>query len=67
MCINCDLGLDENIFHLVMQCPANYTHRVNMFKEIDSLPNDTGSNAIQDPTQLLLILLGKCATDYTIE
>ena len=67
MCINCELGIEENIFHLVMQCPASYTYRVKMFREINDLPNDIGSNAIRDPTQTLLILLGKCATDYTIE
>ena len=67
MCINCDLGIEENIFHLVMQCQVSYKYRVNMFKEINNLPNGIGSNAIRDPTQILLILLGKCATDYTIE
>ena len=67
MCINCDLGIEEYIFHLVMQCPASYKYRVKMYKEINDLPNGIGSNAIRDPSHTLLILLGKCATDYTIE
>ena len=67
MCINCHLGVEEIILHLVMQYPAQYSRRASMFHEINILPNDIGSKTIQDPTKLLLILLGRSAVDYTIE
>ena len=59
MCIVCDLGIEENVNHIIMQCPANEMIRNEMFDAILVLPNDVGRELLADSNQTLLLLLGK--------
>ena len=67
MCIVCDLGIEENVNHIIMQCPANEMIRNEMFDAILVLPNDVGRELLADPNQTLLLLLGKTDVRFDIE
>ena len=41
MCILCDLGIDDNTTHLVMQCPFNNDIRIDMYNELGEYFRDT--------------------------
>ena len=59
MCIECDLGVEENVKHIVMQCPMYENSRKIMFQRINDLPNDIGVVVLDEPGEVLYILLGK--------
>ena len=66
MCIECNLGIEENIKHIIMQCPAYEEIRREMFDSILKLPNDIGIGLLSDPSQTLLLLLGKSDDRFEI-
>ena len=43
MCIEYELEIEENVKHIVMQCPVFENSRKNMLQRIEDLPNDIGS------------------------
>ena len=59
MCIECDLGIEENVKHIVMQCPKYENSRRVMLQNIEELPNDIGTTVLAEHGELLYILLGK--------
>ena len=59
MCIECDLGVVEDVKHIVMQCPIHEDSRKFMFQQINGLPNDIGPLVLSEPGEILYILLGK--------
>ena len=67
MCIECNLGIEENIKHIIMQCQAYEEIRREMFDSILKLPNDIGIELLSDPSQTLLLLLGKSDDRFEIE
>ena len=67
MCLNCDLGAEETIFHIVMTCSYHYETKQSLFEAIRRLPNDLGTSALSDPTEVFPILMGKCPNDFVIE
>ena len=67
MCIKCDPGIEENVNHIIMQCPANDMIRNEMFDAILMLPNDVGRELLADTSQTLLLLLGKFDVRFEIE
>ena len=70
ICIECDPGIEENVNHIIMQCPANDMIRNKMFDGIVAillLPNDGGGELLADPSQTLLLLLGKYDVRFEIE
>ena len=40
MCTRCDPGAPENAVHMVMQCPANVSHRDHLSNEITDICPD---------------------------
>ena len=67
MCIECDLGLEEDVKHIVMQCPMYEDSRKILFQTINELPNDIGSLVLDEPGEVLYILLGKSDQRLDIE
>ena len=67
MCLNCDLGIEETIFHVVMQCSHQYEIKQALFEAIWKLPNDLGASALSNPREVFPILMGKYPNDYVIE
>ena len=67
MCIDWNIGAEENVYHLVMQCSYQYECRVNMYRVLSEIPNRVGTEALKDPSKILLILLGKSVEDYVIK
>ena len=58
MCIECDLGIEENVKHIVMQCPAYENIRREMLDKIADLQNDIGTMVLAEHGEILYILLG---------
>ena len=58
MCDRCDLGINEDARHLILQCPFYDADRMEMFNEIESV-SDTWSDKISNRGyDILHILLG---------
>ena len=66
-CIECNMSVIENVEHIVMQCPALDQSRRNMYDEILELPNDLGTRLLEDPSQVMLLLMGKSDNRFDIE
>ena len=66
-CTLFDLGHEEDVTHLVLQCPAFEDVRSDMFSEICQLPNKLGANLLENEVDSLGILLSRNIVDYTIE
>ena len=66
-CTLCDLGHEEDLRHLVLQCPAFEEERSGMFNEIRQLPNNLGANALDNNADTLGTLLGGDIEGYPIE
>ena len=67
MCVQCNLGIEENVNHITMQCPASEMIRIEMFDTMLMLPNDIGRELLAEPGQVLLLLLGKPDVRFDIE
>ena len=57
MCNLCDLGLEENTGHIVMQCPYFFDMRVAMQNEIEA--SEAGREITKETAEYLYVLLGK--------
>ena len=42
-CNSCDHGANENVFHLVMQCPRLQPFRNDLFKDLAEIPDGSGN------------------------
>ena len=54
-----DLGIEENIFHLVMQCPHFEHDRVKMFQKLKDLGNTEVDRIVDNIHDLYFILMVK--------
>ena len=66
-CELCDNFAEENITHLVMQCPFFEETRIVMFDRINTIPGKIKETLCNDNPDLLLNLLGKCHQMINIE
>ena len=66
-CIECNMSVIENVEHIVMQCPSLDQSRRNMYDEILELANDLGTRLLEDPSQTMLLLMGKSDNRFDIE
>ena len=66
-CEMCYLGIEENVWHLVMQCPFYEDSRVAMYQEIDSLELVELETVLNNPRELYLTLMGKHPEDIPLE
>ena len=58
MCVNCDLGITENLQHLVMQCPFQTDISISMYKVMYEQAYDFAVKVHKNPQRTLQWLLG---------
>ena len=66
MCQNCDLGIAENLYHLIMQCPAMYDLRNSLYSELDMYAHDFSVVVNNNPQRAFSLLVGKLSEDVDI-
>ena len=59
VCTFCDLYEEDNVRHLVMQCPMMQPERSKMFREIRVIEDRYGSAIINNSGDVLSVLLGR--------
>ena len=59
ICGKCDLGILENINHLVMQCPFYSEERANLHQSINQLGTDLAKRIRSDPANYFHNIMGK--------
>ena len=63
MCTNCDLGVVENVYHMIMQCPFTEDIRKSMFGVMDTNVAEFSSRIKDNPSNTVAWLLGKTMED----
>ena len=58
ICTRCDLGIVEDIRHLVMQCPSSSNQTHELFETLVQMDNDIATRVTQDPGNYLNIIMG---------
>ena len=66
-CVDCDLGVVDDIRHLVLQCPKWQTGRTEMMNEIENIPDGRGVALLNSQCDLVIALLGGIDNVYTYE
>ena len=59
ICVRCEHGMIESIWHLVMQCPYFSEESGEIFKFLGGLNNEVADRVMNDPTEYFNILMGK--------
>ena len=59
VCALCDLYEDDNVRHLVMQCPSLQPERAIMFTELRNSGGGSGERALEGHGDILSVLLGR--------
>ena len=49
MCLNCNLGIVENLYHMIMQCPIMEDIRYNMYTEHEGQSSCRGPGSWGNP------------------
>ena len=66
-CSHCDLSEEDNVNHLVLQCPRFQDERNAMFVEIHSLRPGNETIFLNGTRDTLGILLGKAVNHFTLD
>ena len=66
-CERCDLGLIEDLKHIVLQCPFYEEHRGNMYREIAHLQCEEITDAMSNPQDTYSLLLGRQPDNMSVE
>ena len=66
-CEKCDLGIEENVRHILMQCPFFENDKQMMFNELGSIEDEEVITLLQDPAGIFLCLLGKHPINVSFE
>ena len=66
-CGFCDLAAQENVRHLVMECPRWQARRNVMFREIGNIDDGSGQAILDAQGDILLVLLGKSVEGFSEE
>ena len=59
ICTRCDLGIVEDIRHLLMQCPLFSTEMREQYDSLDQMVNDVASRVANDTQNYFHIIMGK--------
>ena len=51
-CTVCDRDCDDDVNHLIIQCPATKDLRVKTFDQIKQMEDDFGKLVLRDPTKI---------------
>ena len=63
VCSECDLGIREDVNHLVMQCPAFEGDRAEMFDLLNTIEDEYVKMALLDHQNIFNFLMGKQPND----
>ena len=66
-CTKCNLGIEENANHIIMQCPLYEEVRKEMFLEIKELGCKEIDDTFENANELFPVLLGKQPDNLNIE
>ena len=66
-CERCDLGIEESVKHIVMQCPSHEEEKRVMFDEINEVDNIEISNLMRISGEIFLYLMGKHPVNTSFE
>ena len=66
-CVRCDLGIQESIKHIVMQCPSFEEDRAVMPNELNETNNVEIKNLLSRSDEVYLFLMGKHPEEYSFE
>ena len=66
-CTSCDLAAEDDVRHLIMQCPKWQTERTSFLMEITSITDGSGQTLLESQCDLVYVFLGRKATDLTFE
>ena len=58
ICTECDLGIKETVYHIVMQCPSNEEARVQMYRELFNANPELYGQLTRRPEQNFNWLMG---------
>ena len=58
VCALCDMYEDDNVRHLVMQCPRLQPERATMFTELRNSGGGSGGRVLENHGDILSVLLG---------
>ena len=67
ICSNCDLYAPEDIRHLLMQCPAMESDRVNLYHNLSLIDPSIKERMENEPHQVFMWMLGGSIEDVEIE
>ena len=59
VCHECELGIVESVYHLVMQCPATENSRLDMFWELKLIDPNFEERGRQAPGEMFYWIMGK--------
>ena len=63
VCLNCDLYLPENLYHILMQCPYNQADFATMTEDIANECDSIGRAFADEPGEMFYWPLGKPIPD----
>ena len=66
-CTSCDLAVEDDMQHLIMQCPKWQTERTSFLTEISSIADGSGQTLLESQCHLVYVFMGIQATDLTFE
>ena len=58
LCPNCDLGIVESAWHVIMQCPSNNGEIVEMYRELDNIEDGSWEYAKDIGDNIMAVILG---------
>ena len=67
VCVRCDLGIQESINHIVMQCPSFEEDRAVMLNELNETNNVEIKDLFSRSDEVYLFLMGKHPDEYSFE
>ena len=67
MCTNCDLGTEEYVQHMIMQCPFMEDIRRHMYESMGEHAFKFGDKLKEAPTDVFGILLGRISNDLDFQ
>ena len=59
ICVKCELGIVEDIKHVVMQCPYYSIERQDLYDAIGGLNNDTSDRILREAQNYFQVIMGK--------
>ena len=62
-CTSCDLAAEDDVRHLIMQCPKWQTERTSFLTEISSIADGSGQTLLESQCDLVYVFVGRQATD----